>query len=253
MNAQERAATIDRLIHDAEHAEAGAEFAQKMVARYPAMPQHKEAAADLTAKALQLRAQAAALMDATWYASEAGRTLIDDATAAVGPLTPREHRQVWNVCGLAGEALEILALLPRHPAAIQLAIQAGGLLEHFKKGVFHGAGVDVASVRERLIAMLGHMPALVGAADLPAAIRLLGELGDWHWYAHATAVCCDLDYPALVDAALGPEAGCLGPVWAANSKKLRARFPGGWDPGDAAARRDEAGAAIPAAWRSSLR
>lgn len=52
---------IDRLIHDAEHAEAGAEFAAMMVSMQPNNPEHKHYRDKLAEKARLLRERAALL------------------------------------------------------------------------------------------------------------------------------------------------------------------------------------------------
>lgn len=56
---------IDQLIHDAEHAEAGRDFAWMMNNRDPYNPQHRKAAQDLDAKALKLRIESINAFDAT--------------------------------------------------------------------------------------------------------------------------------------------------------------------------------------------
>jgi hypothetical protein len=52
---------IDRFIHDAEHKEAGAEFAELMARKQPHNPTHKRMAAKLKDEARTLRAMAADL------------------------------------------------------------------------------------------------------------------------------------------------------------------------------------------------
>ncbi len=56
---------IDHLIHDAEHAEAGRDFAKMMNQRDPYNPQHREAMKSLDKKALKLRIEAINAFDAT--------------------------------------------------------------------------------------------------------------------------------------------------------------------------------------------
>lgn len=48
----------DRLLHDAEHAEAGAEFAERMAQQQPWNETHSRMAAELAEKARSLRRQA---------------------------------------------------------------------------------------------------------------------------------------------------------------------------------------------------
>lgn len=52
---------VDRLLHDAEHADSGAEFARRMVVIQPDNDAHRAAAHDLTAKRDRLLAEALAL------------------------------------------------------------------------------------------------------------------------------------------------------------------------------------------------
>jgi len=56
-------ADIDRLLHDAEHAEAGAEFAKMMAKMQPNNPDHPQYAKELAEKAVRLRSEAQKLAD----------------------------------------------------------------------------------------------------------------------------------------------------------------------------------------------
>lgn len=56
-------ADIDRCIHDAEHAEAGVEFAEQMARIQPGNPDHAKYAKELSEKAVKLRAEAQRIAD----------------------------------------------------------------------------------------------------------------------------------------------------------------------------------------------
>ena len=62
---------IDRLIHDAEHKEAGADFARMMARMQPNVPDHAQYAERAAKEAVDLRTQAASL------ASEHGITVTE--------------------------------------------------------------------------------------------------------------------------------------------------------------------------------
>lgn len=63
MDKRELDERIDRLLHDAEHAESGAAFAARMARIDPANPDHAKYRDEYRAKAKRLRAEAKALRE----------------------------------------------------------------------------------------------------------------------------------------------------------------------------------------------
>jgi len=71
------------------------------------------------------------------YQLQAARTLI---TAPTQPLTDAETMIIWNAIGLAGEA--------------------GEVVDHIKKAIFHRHGLDTAKVQEELGDLLWYVAGL---------------------------------------------------------------------------------------------
>lgn len=98
------------------------------------------------------------------YQELAGRTLIDGSGKTYDDV---EIMLVWNATGLAGEA--------------------GEVVEHIKKGVFHEHGIDVDKLADELGDVLWYVAAIATKLDVPLEYIMSANIdklkkrypGDW--------------------------------------------------------------------------